>query len=119
MNLVHIKAAKCPLCDAEVTAEFRRHRHTNGEWNEHRHFACGLRLHYSPNFRRVELELQYVVAEDLWFSSMCKKDPRRVTHEAALNEEVPRIRKLLEKAKMTDVLRARLEEVIDRHESHY
>lgn len=78
-----IAALRCPTCKAGVRSESRSNKHTNGYWNEDRIFTCGLHLHFSPNFMRVELGDPYGMqpVEALRFDSMCAKDPRRLANE--------------------------------------
>lgn len=62
--LKKIKELKCAECGAEMVAEKKEHKHTNGHWNEYRKFRCGRSLHFSPNFMTVEIEQE------------CHKNPR-------------------------------------------
>jgi len=113
----HIKDTVCPNCGAEMISESRDHRHTNGQWNERRGFACGLKLHYSPNMGRVALESRYGHRdEDTQFDSMCRKDPRLIAHREKAVEEIPNLRILLDGAGLSDGLRARMEVALTEHE---
>jgi predicted RNA-binding Zn-ribbon protein involved in translation (DUF1610 family) len=97
LPFTHIKDEVCPQCGSAMVGESRGNRHTNGNWNEYRRFDCGLRLHYSPNFDRVELEVingQYG-PEDTKFGSMCKKDPRLAKHRTARGKELELVRAAL------------------------
>lgn len=113
----HIKDAVCPNCGAEMISESRDHRHTNGHWNERRSFACGLRLHYSPNRGRVGLECRYGHDDDdTQFDSMCRKDPRLLAYKAKVSEEIPKLRVLLDGAGLSPGLRTRVEVALTEHE---
>ena len=52
--LEKIEDTKCPDCGAKMTGERRDQPHTNGSWNEHRTFGCGLELHFIPNFMSIK-----------------------------------------------------------------
>lgn len=54
MELKLIKAQVCPDCGARTVSEECSHVHTNGQGFEHRAFACGCHLRWSPNFGRIE-----------------------------------------------------------------
>jgi len=52
-----ITATACPECGCtDVRKLEKSNKHSNGQWNERIEFACGLKLHYSPNFQRVDRE---------------------------------------------------------------
>lgn len=74
MNLKYITTKACPICGCtEVIHEsveswnysgkntIREHA-SGGRW-EHRHFLCGKKIHYIPNFRKEE------------FDGRCENDP--------------------------------------------
>lgn len=68
MNLTHITTTVCPECGCtEIRLMSASNKHVSGEWNERLSFACGLELHYSPNYKKVLHE------DD------CKKSDRAVT----------------------------------------
>jgi len=50
MELKHIKEEKCSDCGAAIATEITNQKHTNGLWNEERHFTCGKRVHFIPNY---------------------------------------------------------------------
>ncbi|MHD0644417.1 hypothetical protein ACYPKM_02120 [Pseudomonas aeruginosa] len=54
-QITQIKTSACPDCGCSVVvaAEVER-KHTNGYWNEFVRFECGYKLHFSPNFMRVD-----------------------------------------------------------------
>ena len=60
MQLRHINTIACPDCGSPVSGEAVEHDngkprvHTCGEQWEVRTFACGLRVHWIPNFSREE-----------------------------------------------------------------
>lgn len=55
MIITQIKEEECPDCGCKkITGEKKERQHCNGYWNEYRTFDCGLTLHFSPNFMRVE-----------------------------------------------------------------
>jgi hypothetical protein len=56
MKLTKIKDTVCPVCGSFTESEVRKNKHTNGSWNEYRTFACGLTLHFVPNFMKVRRE---------------------------------------------------------------
>lgn len=57
MMLDHIKDAACPECGCDVILAMSKvNKHSNGQWSERVKFGCGMRLHYSPNFQRVQPE---------------------------------------------------------------
>ncbi len=57
MMLDHIKETACPECGCNsILSMGKMNRHTNGQWNERLKFECGMSLHYSPNFQRVQVE---------------------------------------------------------------
>jgi hypothetical protein len=113
----HIKDTVCPVCGSRMISESRDHQHTNGNWNERRGFDCGLRLHYSPNMGRVALESRYGHHdEDTQFDSMCRKDPRLLAYKAKVNEEIPKLRVLLDGADLSPGLRTRVEVALTEHE---
>lgn len=57
MNLDHINVAVCPECGcSDIRKVEKANKHSNGQWNERLKFDCGLELHYSPNFSRVDVE---------------------------------------------------------------
>lgn len=57
MNLDHIEATTCPECGCNsILSMGKMNKHTNGHWNERLKFECGMSLHYSPNFQRVQVE---------------------------------------------------------------
>ena len=76
MNLQYIVGAEndvCPVCLCRVVIEegtekdlfVERHReHTHGGKWEYRLFACGQRLEYSPNMRKVLRSEGYVCSHD-------------------------------------------------------
>lgn len=63
----HITEHRCFFCNAVMVEEKRCSLHTNGHWNEYRTFRCGRRIHFSPNFMRVEIEQE------------CPKEPKEKT----------------------------------------
>ncbi len=56
MDLKHIEDETCFVCGAQIESETRKHKHTNGLWNEYREFTCGKVLHYVPNFKTVVID---------------------------------------------------------------
>ncbi|MBK3439308.1 hypothetical protein [Pseudomonas sp. MF7448] len=57
MNLDHISVAACPECGcSDIRKVEKANKHSNGQWNERLKFDCGLELHYSPNYSRVDVE---------------------------------------------------------------
>jgi hypothetical protein len=56
MKLDNIHQEVCDCCGAQIVAETRDSQHCSGEYNETRRFGCGMKLHYSPNFRRIAIE---------------------------------------------------------------
>jgi hypothetical protein len=56
----NIKETKCPDCGcSEIKSEKREDLQYNGFWNEYRTFACGLKLHFSPNSRKTSQAKYY------------------------------------------------------------
>lgn len=55
-----------PALRSDIRKVEKANKHSNGQWNERLKFDCGLELHYSPNFSRVDVE------------SDCSKSPRAV-----------------------------------------
>lgn len=57
LTMEHITASACPECGCVEVLKFEKsNKHCNGKWHERLTFGCGLELHYSPNFCRVERE---------------------------------------------------------------
>ena len=56
LQLDKIKFKTCPECGAGAVSSRQEKKHVNGHWNEYRKFECGLNLHFSPNFMRIEVE---------------------------------------------------------------
>jgi hypothetical protein len=67
MTLKHIPDEVCPHCKAPANKEELGWTHTNGTRQEWRTFECGARLHYVPNFGRVEQ------------ATPCPNDPQEIT----------------------------------------
>ena len=64
MELEHIRTVICPHCGCkEITMEAVSNKHSSGDWNEVRNFACGYKLHYYPNMDRIEHEGECVRSE--------------------------------------------------------
>lgn len=119
MDLKHIRDVRCPQCQAEIISESRQSQHTTGEWNEYRVFACGLRLHYSPNMGRVELESRYgYVPEDQRFSSMCRKDPRLTEHKQHAKQALVTVRAALEGLDIPADLAEKLKRTVSEYERY-
>ncbi len=57
-----IKATQCPTCSSHTVAESCRSIHCCGEGFEKREFACGCTLRWSPNFSRLEVDVECPVA---------------------------------------------------------
>lgn len=55
MQLKLIPHETCPTCGAVTVQESCRGHHCNGQGFEHRSFACGCELRWSPNFERLEV----------------------------------------------------------------
>ncbi len=56
MQLEHLTERSCATCAAPaIRDEAAPQAHCNGTREESRTFACGRKVHYSPNFRRVEV----------------------------------------------------------------
>lgn len=56
MKLFNIEEEACCVCNARVEMEKQSSLHCNGQWNETRSFECGRVVHYSPNFRAIEVQ---------------------------------------------------------------
>lgn len=57
LTMEHITASACPECGCTEVRKFEKsNKHCNGQWNERLTFGCGLVLHYSPNYSRVDQE---------------------------------------------------------------
>lgn len=54
--LKRIKDTVCPECGARCYKSMQSSQHTNGQWNEYREFQCGYKIHYSPNFQKLNVE---------------------------------------------------------------
>lgn len=84
MLLRQIATIKCPHCGcSEVVKESSEKQHTNGDWNEHRDFRCGYKLHYIPNFKRV-----YEVGE-------CANDPVVIERNKSRKMAVEKLEKYI------------------------
>ena len=90
MDIKHIKDTKCPICNSEVDDESIRSKHTNGEWNEYRKFRCGYRLHFSPNFTKVDV------------IGTCSKDPKVMEMYKKRNKAMLNLLKYISKLDIDD-----------------
>ena len=70
MNLKYLKGEQCPVCGCTLIIEegtehdkfssiLEYREHCNGGRWEHRLFACGQKLEYTPNFSKTELSTYY------------------------------------------------------------
>lgn len=85
-----IDATICPTCKADVSSEKRECQHTNGYWNEYRTFTCGHVLHFSPNFKRVEV------------LTKCPNDVKEVTKREKREEALRKIKKYVNRLDVDD-----------------
>lgn len=53
-DTTNIGYKECPTCGSELTSYKQYSKHTNGNWNEDVEFRCGHKIHFSPNFMRIE-----------------------------------------------------------------
>lgn len=74
MKLDSLVGDRCPVCKTpEIILEKKVRQHCSGKYNEYREFACGMILHFLPNFDRT------IVGENEWNSKVyCIHDPERL-----------------------------------------
>jgi len=97
MNLTKIKEQNCPECAcAHIVTETKKDRHCSRKWNEYRTFACGMTLHYSPNFKRVVKEGE------------CKKSVKYLEEEQQRVEAKKKIEKYISKLDVPEEFKNRI-----------
>jgi hypothetical protein len=86
----------CSDCGAVITSESRSNFHTNGHWNEYREFKCGRKIHFSPNFMKIIVEVE------------CPKNPTQKRKIAKQKRLVKAITEMVNKSRVTKEYKERL-----------
>jgi len=109
MKLKFIKTEKCPICGCDVVVnegvEKELHlpkirQHTNGSTWEHRTFACGCEICYSPNFSREEVR------------GKCSFDPEMIERDKKRSEARDMLNLEIEKLDVDKEFKSRLKDAI-------
>lgn len=95
----NIKETKCPDCGcSEIKSEKREGLHSNGFWNEYRTFACGLKLHFSPNYMKTSQAKYYG----------CSKSQQAVAKKIKRAEAVQKLDKYIQRLNVDDEFKSKL-----------